>query len=89
MKLHSFRDIFELIVRALFCMFLYAISSSGCLLNSIKIKLFEQSLYKNFVFSNLYKMSSGANALSGVKPKFEVFFLHPGSRPKVTIFSQK
>ena len=82
MKLHSFRDIFELIVRALFCMFLYAISSSGCLLNSIKIKLFEQSLYKMFYFTNLYKMSSGANALSGVKPKVEVTFWIPVRDPR-------
>ena len=82
MKLHSFRDIFELSVGALFCMFLYAISSSGCLLNSIKIKLFEQSLYKKFDFSNLYKMSSGVRALSGVKPTFEVNFSTPVRDPR-------
>ena len=82
MKLHSFRDIFELSVRAYFCMFVHSISSSACLLNSIKIKLFEQSLYNKFDFPNSYEMSSGANTLSGVKPKFDPLFWIPVRDPR-------
>ena len=82
MKMHSFRDIFELSARAYFCMFVYSISSSGCLLNSIKIKLFEQSLYNMFDFPNLYELSSGANTLSGVKPKFHATFWIPVRDPR-------
>ena len=79
MKWHSFRYIFE---SSVVLYVLYAISSSDCLPNLIKIKLFEQSLYNKFDFSNSYKMSSGANALSGVQPKFEATFWIPVRDPR-------
>ena len=65
---------------------LYAISSSFCLLNSVKIKLFEKTLYNQFDFSNSYKMSSGASALSGVKPKIEAKFWIPVRDPRWPFF---